>query len=316
MKIYFRPTPVVSLKDYEDAHFNLYKTIKLIPIYDFKEDIVHYPLSKLENGRFMTYWKSNDLINKFINHEDDKTLGSVEDLLKKELELDELVKRIEHLETFITKFHFKFKSQHSVAMAKAYTYGYLYLQGKLDYNSQSEFRIESSMTNFNRLKKAVGFAEDKLVQNFHSLIMDLGCKSYHEYEKSVRLKFGKQQQVEEYDVQTFNLVDRDKFEDNSSKICAKLCELFVSPNTEYETIDQVFSGMDETITPIVWIKGANHLNYFLKGLKAENKITNGNYFKLAESIFVKPRGESFNNLKNSHSTPSYAMELDEVISLF
>ena len=313
MKMYIHPTPNSNLGSFKESFSKLKEAVDLIPLFIKNDNLVYYPLHKLKNGRLMTYWKYQGLGRRFISDSNHNTLSSIDDLFEENIFVDELVKRVEHFEELLSKFHIQFKAGHSVAMAKLYTYGYLRLQGKLVFEYPKELGIESAHEEFVKLLKAVQMVENKLVQLLQNLIKDFNY-SHNEFVKEVLSKYGGEQELQI--AKTFALVDEETFDYNLDKIYRKLCPMFVVQETEKEQLELIFGGSIEEISPVKWVQSPNHLNYFLKGLKTRNKIANGNYFKLATNIFVDAYGNPFVNLKNNHSLPQHALDLDEIIDLF
>ena len=71
-----------------------------------------------------------------------------------------------------------------------------------------------------------------------------------------------------------------------------------------------------TAFPLKWMSNRIHLNYFLKQLYEQDKIYDGEYFKLAEYLIIDKEGKPFKGLKNNRGTPKEALLLDKIISLY
>jgi hypothetical protein len=313
MKMYLHPTPNTNLGSFEDSKTKLKEAVDLIPVFVKNDNLVYYPLYKLKNGRFMTYWEHEGNSKGFISDRNHNTFGSLDALFENNLYLDELARRLEYFEELLPKFHIKFKAQYSLPMAKLYTYGYLRMQDRLEIDYLEEFAFKRHHIHFERLQKAVLFAKNRLTQTLHNQIRDFGY-SHNEFIEEVLVEYGRNNQAQP--AKMFALVDEETFEYNLQKIFRKLCPKYIAQESEIEQLELAFSGSTEEIIPIKWVQQPNHLNYFLKGLKTRNKIANGNYFKLASNIFVDAYGSPFPNLKNNHSLPQFAIELDEIIDLF
>ena len=314
MKLFLHPNLTTNLGSFSESNRKVKKAIDIIPYRLPSNQGIVFPLNKIQMGKYSTYWNQGLNKFKFINSEDDLLYNEILEFLSEDdLWVHSIAKRIEHLNILKSNYHVKFKSSYSRDMAKLYTYGYLKLESKITTHFDESLLIKPDYDRYEKLQLVIQKITDELIQSFQNLIRDFNYP-HNEFVKEVITKYDSD--FEFISVKTFALVDVETFETHVDEIVQKLLGKFISPETETEQIEQIFSGSIEELYPIKWVQSANHLNYFLRRLKSENKITTGNYFKLAEGIFIDSYGKPFLNLKNNHSIPQFAMDLDKIVSLF
>jgi hypothetical protein len=217
---------------------------------------------------------------------------------------------------FLPLFHMKYKSPYSFRMAKTYAYCFLFLRGVLDIKGLSELSLDSKGLDLETLKTNSIRKLDELNQQLLNLLQDLNY-SYKDFEEALLTEYEESKKSPPQNLQTFNLINEDKFRDNFEAIYSRLVPIYLNESTTKEDVKLLFSGGKKVISnPIRWMQNPNQLNYFVSKLKHRDKISNGRFYKIAQDLFVNRNRDTFTKLKDNHTIPENYHRLNIIVDLF
>ena len=267
--------------DYRLEEDKLKQKLYELPVLRLFEGWIHYMFKRLlEEGTIHFEFGEN---NGFI---DDKLIltSEQESFVIKGYLKNGVESFFEDIINILPQFHMKFKNTDSYQLGKFYCYAYLYLRGEIDFLSIRELEVESDKLNLIAYKETFRGKIEEILQLVISLLSDLNA-SIDTYKKQIIEEY-ESLSVELDEYKTFSLVNEERFEKNLHSIYKKLVPLFLSRDTTHEQLEAAFAGIEQSVHPMKWMRSKSHLNYFCKNLKQKNKIYNGNYFQLAEVLFV------------------------------
>ncbi|MCW5514727.1 hypothetical protein [Muriicola sp. Z0-33] len=314
MSINYKDPYFPKLKgEYKKDEEILLKQIGQLPVMKFFEGWLNYTFKKIDNEgtiKFKEDEGSGFIENKLILSEDRRQFISKNYLWNGiEAEFDD----IKH---FLPLFHMRYKSQHSFGMAKTYSKCFLFLRGVLDTKNLNKLSIETSGLKLDLLKSNSTRKLDELNQHILNLLDDLNS-SYKDYEVDLLAEHEESKKSQPKYLQTYNLINKEKFNKNFEEIYSKLVPIYFNESTTREDVKLIFSGgIKSIIDSIRWMQNPNQLHYFIKHLNDRDKISNGRFYKIAEQLFVDRNGNRFKNLKNNNSKPEQSYKIHFLVDLF
>lgn len=225
------------------------------------------------------------------------------------------------IKTSFSKFHEDLReyymdnvNKHDVEMIKTFAKAIYFLKDHDKYYGYNEGKVISENLNRNYFLSIIKSFTNELISEFEWRINRLNPHNYYNYNLDDK-------ETKKYFALIISkgivLLNEENFIKNINEIYKKLIPKYLSEETTIEEFSKLFSGNNKIfVRHFIWIAQSNSLHYFLKELKDNSKLANKQIYKKAEELFVDVNDQKYDNLKDNHSIPNDAIELDKIIKLF